>query len=200
MLISYNFYNSILLQKMLNHFIRRGEKEKVERIFYRFLLRFARARNFLVFWLLLAVVEFHKPVLAFLAVKHKNKIVYKLRYNVRQASLLSVGLKWLKEGVLGSVSPVKKKRQYKILRKQAKIYQAKAKDRGFVLTQTELLVIQNAKALALYRRKSIVFSIAFEDYILLSSKKFQASFGYKQQVLHNKIAIESHLYHSYKWS
>ena len=183
---------------MLSQFIRRGQKEKVEKVFYRFLFRFSRARNFLVFWLLLAVIEFHKPVLAFLAVKHKNRIVYKPRNIIRQSSLLSVGLKWIKEGVLGSVSHVKKKRQYKILRKQAKVYQTKAKDRGFVLTQTELLLIQNAKALALYRRKSIVFRTAFEDYILLSSKKFRTSFGYKQQVLHNKIAVESHLYHSYK--
>jgi ribosomal protein S7 len=93
MLISYNFYNSILLQKMLNQFVRRGQKEKVEIIFYRFITRFARTKNFLAFWLLLTVVELHKPVLAFLTTKHKNKIVYKPRYKVHQAALLSVGLK-----------------------------------------------------------------------------------------------------------
>jgi hypothetical protein len=93
MLISYNFYNSVLLQKMINQFVRCGQKEKVDIILYRFLICFVRNRNFLAFWLLLAVVELHKPVLAFLVMRHKNKSVYKPKYKVRQATLLSIGLK-----------------------------------------------------------------------------------------------------------
>jgi len=184
---------------MLNQFVRRGQKEKVDIIFYHFLSRFTRERNFLAFWILLAIIELHKPVLAFSVMRHKNKSVYKPKYKARQATLLSIGLKWVKEGVIGSVSHIKKKRQYKILRKQAKEYQAKVKTRGFVLTTAELAVIQNAKTLAFHRRRSIVFRSAFEDYFLSSGRKFQESFGFKQQGLHNTIATETYLYHSYKW-
>jgi hypothetical protein len=104
----------------------------------------------------------------------------------------------LKEGVLGGPARIKKKRQYKVLRKQAKEYQNKAKIRGFALTTAEQAVIQNAKTLAFYRRKSIVFKEAFEQYILKSAKDFSTSFGFAQLQLHNKIAAETYLRHSYK--
>jgi len=97
------------------------------------------------------------------------------------------------------INHVKKKRQYKILRKQAKEYQNKVKTRGFILTTAEQLVVQNAKTLAFHRRSSIVFKNTFEEYFLNSGKNFKASFGFQQQELHNKIATESYLYHSYKW-
>jgi len=185
---------------MLNQFVKRGQKEKVENVVYRFLARFSRVKTFVAFWILLSVIELHKPVLAFWVVKHKNKIVRKPKFKVRQITLLSIGLKWIKEGILGGVSRIKKKRQYKILRKQAKDYQNKVKTRGFVLTAAEQLVVQNAKTLAFHKQRSIVFKDVFSEYFLSSAMTFKSSFGFKQQQLYNKIATESYLYHSYKWN
>jgi len=86
----------------------------------------------------------------------------------------------------------------KALRKQSKELQDKVKTKGLVLTTAEQLVIQNVRALILHRQRSIVLKIAFENYFILAAKNFQDSFGFQQQQLHNKIAIESHLYHSFK--
>ena len=200
MLISYNFYNSFLLQKLINQFVRRGQKEKIELVIYKFLTNFNRTSTFSAIWLLLTSIELHKPVIAFQILKHKNKTVHKPKYKVHQLTLLGIGLHWFKEGVLGGTSRIKKKRQYKVLRKQAKEYQNKVKTRGFVLTTAEQLVIQNAKTLAFHRRQSIVFKEVFVQYLLKSTKDFSNSFGFNQQQLHNKLATESYLHHSYRWN
>jgi len=100
-------------------------------------------------------------------------------------------------GVVGDVSPIKKKRQQKILRRQAKDLQAKVKTRGFVLNNEEQAIIQKSR-LSEAKRKVRPFEPAFSDYITLCSTSFEKSFGHKQLLDHNKLAISSHLYHSYK--
>jgi ribosomal protein S7 len=47
MLITYNFYNSLVLQKLINQFTRCGKKEQVESLIYRFIIKSARTKNFL---------------------------------------------------------------------------------------------------------------------------------------------------------
>jgi len=200
MLISYNFYNSILLQKLINQFVKRGQKEKIEVIIFKFLSQFSRVQNFSALWILLAVIELHKPVLAFQVTKHKNRIVRKPKTRVSQEMLVSVGIRWIKEGIIGDISRVKRKRQAKMLRKQAKELQNKVKTRGFVLTLAEQEVIQNAKLLIFQQRKVVVFRSSIIAYFLTAGKCFSESFGCKQQQQHHAIASESYLYHSYKWN
>jgi len=103
----------------------------------------------------------------------------------------------LKVGVLGDVSPIKKKRQQKVIRRQAKELQAKVKTRGFILSAEEQTVIQKSRLIEA-KRKVRPFESAFYDYIMLCSNSFAKSFGHKQLLEHNKLAISSHLYHSYK--
>jgi ribosomal protein S7 len=93
MLTSYNFYNSLLLRKLINQFVRRGQKERIELVIFKFLLKFSRTRAFSAIWLLLTNIELHKPVITFKVTKYKNRIVHKPSHKTSQSVLLGIGLR-----------------------------------------------------------------------------------------------------------
>jgi len=198
MLVSYNFYNSILVKRLINQFVKRGQKQKIELVIFRFLQRFNRLQNFPAFWIMLSVIELHRPLLALQTIRTKNKIVHKPQTVVKPSVLMNIGLRWVKVGVVGDVSHIKKKRQQKILRRQAKELQAKVKTRGLILNAEEQAIIQKSR-FSEAKRKIRPFEPAFYEYMMLCITSFEKSFGHKQLLEHNRHAISSHLYHSYKW-
>ena len=93
MLVSYNFYNSILVKRLINQFVKRGQKQKIELVIFRFLQRFNRLQNFPAFWIMLSVIELHRPLLALQTIRTKNKIVHKPQTVVKPSVLMNIGLR-----------------------------------------------------------------------------------------------------------
>lgn len=200
MLITYNFYNSILLAKLINQFVKGGKKQKVEGVVYRFLSAFNRTHTFSAVWILLLVIELHKPSVTYRIARFKNKIVYKPKFKVTQSVLIGLGLKWIKEGVLGDKSHIKRKRYLKDLRKQARNLEKKVKQQGLLLTTTEQSILEKARSSEkIYKHSRRPFEPFFKEYFLTTYEDFKNSYGYQQLQEHNGRAMEHYLYHSYRW-
>jgi len=73
MMISYNFYNSMLLAKLINQFVRRGQKQKIELVVFRYLQKFNRLQKFSALWVMLTIIELHRPILALQTIRTKKQ-------------------------------------------------------------------------------------------------------------------------------
>ena len=194
----HEFYSSVLLSKLINRFVKRGQKHKVERILERFFLRFTYRKNFSPIWLFLAVIEFHRPILTMQSVKTKKKMFLIPRTRSTLERLTNQGLKWIKEGVMGGIPRAKKKNQLKMLRKEAKILEKKVKTRGFILTHDEQELIQKARSTGLNYYSNRPLKPAIEEYFLESARDYRNSDGYRKKLLYHKQAAHYNRFHSFK--
>jgi len=83
----------MLLSKLINQFVRRGLKQKIESVVFRFLQKSNRSQKFSAFWIMLAVIELHRPILALQTIRTKNAIVYKPQVLAKPSVLINTGLR-----------------------------------------------------------------------------------------------------------